>query len=265
LVSNFFHTFKVGAKLVCSQRALVWLLPAYTLPLLVHRYLENTVNALYAKNVLNNNDLQSILTGGSNLGELAGAAAVLLFARTIRTPIPFLRADAIAGLLIWALPYWPIGEDTYLSAWTLTPIMAVISFGWASGDVSLAAYIQSRLHDYEDIDEQTSPLAAVMSFLYVTYLLGYQVSNVAMGAAFSELRKNMDVKVAFLYIGGVFMTVCGVITFISTFIPRGAFAWNPVPDQLYFEEIAVQDKQGNRISRQKTTESNVGEPVKSKV
>jgi hypothetical protein len=39
------------------------------------------------------------------------------------------------------------------------------SFGWAAGDVSLAAYIQSTLAKLENIDPDVSALGAVMAFV----------------------------------------------------------------------------------------------------
>ncbi|CAF5158912.1 unnamed protein product, partial [Rotaria magnacalcarata] len=38
-----------------------------------------------------------------------------------------------------------------------------ISFGWAAGDVSLGAYIQSSLMNVEFNDNHISPLGAVMT------------------------------------------------------------------------------------------------------
>jgi hypothetical protein len=240
LLQNVSHNLSIGAKLVCSQRALVWLLPAYTLPLILHRYLENTIFPLYAKNVLKNSDLQAILTGGSNFGELMGAVLVLLLVRKVKTPIPYLRADAILILLVWVLPFFPVGDNAYLTAWKLAPFMALISFGWSCGDVSLAAYIQSRLQEYESGNDKTSPLAAVMSFLYVMNLGLYFVINIGMGAWFDYMKSvNVPFTEIFAYIAGVVMTACGFVVFAGTFIPRGASAWNPEPDQLYFEKLVV--------------------------
>lgn len=40
-----------------------------------------------------------------------------------------------------------------------------VSFGWAAGDVSLAAYIQSTLSKIESKNKQVSALGAVMAFV----------------------------------------------------------------------------------------------------
>ncbi|KAI9205663.1 uncharacterized protein BJ171DRAFT_422843 [Polychytrium aggregatum] len=238
VVYSFFHSVYLGARLVCSQRALVWLLPAYTLPLVLHRYLENTLAPFYAKSVLGNSDMQTIMVGGSNFGELLGALTVLLLARQVKTPIPFLRLDAILLLLIWALPFIPVDKSDIVGfTWKLTPLMATISFGWAAGDVSLAAFVQSRLEDYANIDKYTSPLSAVMSFLYVAYLLAFYILNLLMGTVRDDfVLNNKSLRDLFIYIGGVFMTLAGIVIVASTFIPRGSFAMNPDPDTVEFND-----------------------------
>ncbi|KAJ3412482.1 hypothetical protein HDV05_000684 [Chytridiales sp. JEL 0842] len=233
---SFFHSVSVGAKLVFTQRALVWLIPAYALALVHHRYLENTLFPFYAKGEIGNSDYQSILTGGSNFGELLGAVTVLLLARQVKTPIPFLRLDSIFCLVIWVLPYISVDKsDPRGFAWKLAPIMSLISFGWAAGDISLAAYVQSRLAKLEGIDKRTSPLGAVMSFLYVTYLVTFTALNIGVGRVADAWPKDRS-KELYIYIGGVFMTLAGAIVFASTFIPRGAFAFNPDPDHVVFDE-----------------------------
>jgi hypothetical protein len=157
---SFFHSIYLGAKIVMTQRSLVWLVPAYTLPLVLHRYLENSLFPFYTKSNLKvypsltkNTDLQTILTGGSNFGELLGALTVLVVAKHVKTPIPFLRLDVALLLLVWVLPFFPVSGNPVLTAWQLAPIMSLISFGWAAGDVSLAAYIQSKLDQQSSVDK----------------------------------------------------------------------------------------------------------------
>lgn len=43
-----------------------------------------------------------------------------------------------------------------------------ISFGWAAGDVSLAAYVQAFIARIEAKTKNVSALGAVMAFLYST-------------------------------------------------------------------------------------------------
>ncbi|KAI8805561.1 major facilitator superfamily domain-containing protein [Cladochytrium replicatum] len=232
---SYFYSIWVGIRMVCTQRALVWLIPAYSLALIHHRYLENTLFPFYAKSELKNSDLQNILTGGSNFGELLGAMTVLALAKHVKTPIPFLRLDSVFILVVWILPYINVPADNVLGfVWSLTPVAAIISFGWASGDVSLAAYVQSRLTGIESNDQHTSPLAAVMSFLYVTYLVGYFI----LANVMATVRDNWKgpSKELYIWIGGVMMTLAGAIVFASTFIPRGAFALNPDPDSIRFND-----------------------------
>ncbi|KAJ3111966.1 hypothetical protein HDU96_005105 [Phlyctochytrium bullatum] len=229
----------VGAKLTLTQRALFWLLPAYTLPLILHRYLEGTVFPFYARSTLLNTDLQNILTGGSNFGEAMGAVLVLYFAKTIKTPIPYLRLDAILILLIWVVPFWnPASPDKTLEhAWALAPIMAIISFGWSCGDVALAAYVQSRLDNLEFIDSVTSPLNAVMSFLYVCNLVVYFTLNNLMGRVYDEFTSSKrSTQELYIYVAAVAMTAGGIIVYACTYLPRGSASWNPDPDVVEFDD-----------------------------
>ncbi|KAI8892047.1 hypothetical protein BC833DRAFT_558378, partial [Globomyces pollinis-pini] len=137
---SFFHSVFFGAKLVMSQRALVWLVPAYTLPLVLHRYLENTLFPNYLKVTFDSTDAQTILVGGSNFGELLGALTVMIVAKHVHTPIPWLRLDVIMISFVWILPFMynptlnakgfaPIA-DIYTVCWQLAPFMSLISFGW---------------------------------------------------------------------------------------------------------------------------------------
>lgn len=224
---SVFYSLYFGCKLLFTKRSLIWLIPTYTLPLVLHRYLENTFFAFYAKSQFKNSDYQTILVGGSNFGELLGALCVLLIGNRIKTPIPYLRLDAILLLFIWIFPYFSINSSDYLgSAWSLAPICSIISIGWAAGDVSLAAYIQSHLDKRNEklYNKYTTPLGAIMSFLYILYLGLYYALNRLMAI----VRDNStDFKLLYILIGGVFFTTCSIIILISTFIPKGAFSINP--------------------------------------
>ncbi|KAI8852883.1 hypothetical protein BC829DRAFT_430446 [Chytridium lagenaria] len=205
-----------------SQRALIWLMPAYALALVHHRYLESTLFPFFAKSTLGNSDYQSILTGGSNFGELVGALLVVVFARQVKTPIPFLRMDAILILVVWVLPFITVDKNNVIATvWKLAPMMSIISLGWAAGDVSLAAYVQSRLARLEFSDEYTSPsLPSCPSSTSPTS---------------SPTLSSPTTKELYIWIGGVFMTICGAIVFAATFIPRGSFKFNPDPDVVDFD------------------------------
>lgn len=114
----------------------------------------------------------------------------------------------------------------------------MISFGWAAGDVSLGAYIQSKLSDRED--NHTSPLSAIMAFLYSSYLVTFFILNIAMGNVYDVYKKSdpETIRLMFIYIAGVLFTVCSFIIILSTFIPRGSCACFPDSDseQIHFKE-----------------------------
>ncbi len=146
----FFHSVKVGAVLVFTNRSLIWLMPAYVLPLVVHRYFESTFFPFYSKYNLGDGSTQQIFVGGSNFGELLGAAAILFTATLVKTPLPWLRADAITLLLIFVYVYYEVPDTvakfdaksqlSYLAfanstgatyfAWKLSALGAAVSFGW---------------------------------------------------------------------------------------------------------------------------------------
>ena len=112
-------------------------------------------------------------------------------------------------------------------------IFLPISFGWAAGDVSLAAYIQACLARRENESEHVSALGAVMAFLYSTYIVIYAILQPVLGSYVDHTLKTHDAHYALKYVGGVQFTVIAVVLFCSTFIPRGALSLNP---QLLFGE-----------------------------
>ncbi|KAI9189600.1 hypothetical protein H9P43_001035 [Blastocladiella emersonii ATCC 22665] len=244
IVKAFFYSVWVGLKLVCTNRSLVWLIPAYTLPLVLHRYLENVLFAHYANFALSTGSYQQLLVSGSNFGELCGAAFVLFFADAVKTPIPWLRLDAIMLLVVWIFPLASPFENIEGWVWFLAAIMIPVSMGWAAGDVSLVAYVQSRLAKIEDSEATVSPLGSVMSFLYVLYIVIFAVVNTAIGKVqdsfvadllkkygsakkFPKLAGLKPTQDAMFYTAGLVMTCCGVVVLLSTFIPKGSLAFNP--------------------------------------
>ena len=86
------------------------------------------------------------------------------------SPIPFIRVDALLLNILWFLPYFPTQPNQVSYAWKIAACFIPISFGWAAGDVSLAAYIQASLARVEAKTVGVSALGAVMAFLYVVYV-----------------------------------------------------------------------------------------------
>jgi hypothetical protein len=121
------------------------------------------------------------MVGGSNFGELLGALFVFLFTNVVRTPIPWLRLDAYLLLIVWYLPSWWVPPGRVTDAWVVPATFIRVSFVWATGDVSLAAYIQALLQRKEGEDNEISPLVAVMAFLYCTYIVIYAVTSAVFG------------------------------------------------------------------------------------
>ncbi|KAF9921048.1 hypothetical protein FBU30_008967 [Linnemannia zychae] len=219
-----------GVQIIFSSRKFIWLIPGYAIPLFTHRYLESQLSPAFAKEILKQSAYAQIMVGGSNFGELLGALFVLFFARKIKTPIPWLRLDALGLLIVWILPYsYPDPTKALSFAWTLAAIWIPVSFGWAAGDVSLAAYIQSALSKMEKPDEKVSPLGAVMAFLYSFYIILYAVLGPLLGKHIDYVKSSNagDIRPALRNVGGIMYTVVCVVLLLATFIPKGSFAINP--------------------------------------
>lgn len=103
------------------------------------------------------------------------------------------------------------------------------SFGWAAGDVSLAAYIQASLARLEAENRNVSPLGAVMAFLYCTYIVTYAITSPVLGRYIDHISNdnNGDIHIAIKNVGGVQFTIVFVLVMTATFVPKGAFAFNP--------------------------------------
>ena len=225
----FFESVWTGAKIIFSSRKFVWLVPAYSIALYAHRYLENAIAPAIAQRYLGNSAWAQVMVAGSNLGELCGAAFVFLFTNLVRTPIPWLRIDAVMLLIVWYLSSWYPPKGELRQAFIVFATFMPVSFGWAAGDVSLAAYIQAALARRESTTRNVSALGAVMAFLYSTYIIIYAVANPMLGKHIDRVSKENDgdIHKAIRNIAGVQFTVIGVVIMAATFIPRGSLALNP--------------------------------------
>lgn len=112
-----------------------------------------------------------------------------------------------------------------------------ISFGWAAGDVSLAAYIQASLARMESRTNNVSALGAVMAFLYSTYIVIYAITSPLLGKYIDKVSKRNkgNISEAFKNIAGVQFTIIAILILAATFIPKGALSFNP--DTLYGERL----------------------------
>ncbi|KAJ4288766.1 hypothetical protein N0V88_007302 [Collariella sp. IMI 366227] len=218
----FAESVWVGARILFSSRRFVWLVPGYSVALYAHRYLENGIAPQIARRYLGNSAWAQIMVGGSNLGELLGAFSVLVFADAVQTPMPWLRLDALVLLVVWYVPYWRPAMGDVGQAWVVAASFAPVSFGWASGDVSLAAYIQASLARIESQNKNVSALGAVMAFLYSFYIVTYAVWG---------------------------WRAVSVLVLAATFVPRGAFAFNPkiISDEVLDDEHIEIEEQRPRM------------------
>lgn len=224
----FFLSIWKGASLVLLHRSRLWMLMAYSLALYGHRYLENGLLPIFAKRVMGNSAYAQIMVGGSNLGELLGAAGVFVLGNSIPTPLPFLRMDALMLPILWYLAFYYVPKNDISYAWRIAATLVPVSSMWAAGDVSLSAYIQASVTDGDE-SSGISPLGCVMAFLYSSYIIMYAILNPLLGSYVdtSTNANGGDVHPALINIGGLQFTVLAVVIFVSTFIPRGAFSLIP--------------------------------------
>lgn len=231
-----------GGRIIFTSRKFFWLLPGYAMALYGHRFLENGIANYVATRYLGNSGWTNLIVGGSNLGELLGALFVFLFTNLVRTPIPWLRIDAVMLLVVWYLPFFYPVRDDVRYAWMVAATFIPISFGWAAGDVSLAAYIQASLARMDGGTSNVSTLGAVMAFLYSAYIVVYAVASTLLGRYVDgENASRGDIHHALGNVAGVHFTVLAVLVMAATFIPQGARAWNP---RMLHDEALTGDVRG---------------------
>ncbi|KAG9201878.1 hypothetical protein G6514_005295 [Epicoccum nigrum] len=225
----FFESIWTGGKIIFTHRKFVWLLPGYAVALYGHRYLENAIAPAVARRYLGNSAWAQIMVGGSNFGELLGALFVFMFTNFVQTPMPWLRIDAVALLIVWYLPFWHPPKGDVGQAWIVAATFLPISFGWAAGDVSLAAYIQASLARIESDTQNVSALGAVMAFLYSSYIVTYAIASVCLGTYIDHVSfvNGDNIQPAMRNVAGIQFTIIAILVMTSTFVPKGAFALNP--------------------------------------
>lgn len=237
----FFESIGVGAKILFTSRKFIWLVPGYAVALYGHRYLENGIAPQVARRYLGQSGWSQLMVGGSNMGELLGALAVFLLNNHVQTPMPWLRLDSLFLLIVWYIPFWRPPRGVVGQAWLVAATFMPISFGWAAGDVSLAAYIQACLARLESKNNNVSALGAVMAFLYSFYIVTYAILGTFLGRYLDGVYNETggsdggSISSGLVYTAGVQFTIICVLVFASTFVPKGAVAFNP--KMLYDEAL----------------------------
>ncbi|KAI5788661.1 hypothetical protein FPQ18DRAFT_294682 [Pyronema domesticum] len=238
----FFDSVWTGGKILFSSRKFIWLLPGYSIALYAHRYLENGIAPQVAKRYLGHSAWAQIIVGGSNFGELLGALFVFLYTNFVKTPVPWLRIDALMLLIVWYIPYWRPPTGRVQDAWMVAATFIPLSFGWAAGDVSLAAYIQAALARMEGNTRNVSSLGAVMAFLYSVYIVTYAVTSPLLGKYLDGVYNSTggnkgggEIRTGLTMTAGVQFTIISVMILTATMVPNGAWALNP--ESLFNEDL----------------------------
>ncbi|KIY66864.1 hypothetical protein CYLTODRAFT_398145 [Cylindrobasidium torrendii FP15055 ss-10] len=231
---NFVKSTWVGFFIVFGQVKFMWLFPGYALALYLHRFLESTLAPAFSKRVLGISAWSQILVGASNFGELLGAFTVFVFADTIHSPMPWLRLDALMLNLVWLLPFFSTrATHQVVWAWRTGACFIPISFGWAAGDVSLSAYIQSVLSTEQHSDGYpgVSSLGAVMAFLYSSYIVLNAVLSSVLGRVIDrDFSVNKNITRSLKSIGGIQYSVCAGVIMLFTFIHHNVASSEPLFD-----------------------------------
>jgi MFS family permease len=224
----FGESIFLGGKIILGSRKYIWLFSCYSLTLYAHRYLEDAIAPQVARRYLGTSAWSEIIIGGSNFGELLGAFFILFFSNSFRTPLPWLRFSVLTLLIVWYIPYYYPPAHSIRYAWIIASTFIPISFGWAASDIALTAYIQSSITRLESSYENVSVLGAVMSFLYSSYIIIYAIANPFLGKYIDNIYKfRGTIRPALFYTVAVQFTIIMIIVLVSTFIPPGAFAFNP--------------------------------------
>ena len=257
-----------GAKIVCLDRRFIWLIWGYSLPLVMHRYIEGGVASVYSKLVLNESAYGNFINGGSNFGELLGALFVFWNLNLFPTPLPTIRWDALVLNFCWlysVVTPSSTNTDPANTAGIMAAIMCFISAGWSAGDVSISAFIQRQMRFVKEPGSHVNDaLPCVMAFLYVFAIVVYAIINPVIGKWLDEIsidgkdagqiKKMLKVKTIstgdkayltalsaellderidlyFYWIGGVFFSLMSILIFFNTFLPKGSWKFNPTLEE----------------------------------
>ncbi|CAF4568579.1 unnamed protein product [Rotaria sp. Silwood2] len=224
----FGQSIFIGAKIIFTHRKFIWLWTCYSLTLYAHRYIENGIAPQIGLRYLAHSEWSQIIVGGSNLGELLGALFIFIFGNFIKTPLPWSRLDALILIIVWYIPYYYPPTNNVKIAWIIAATYLPIGFGSAADDIALNSFIQSSLSGLELQHKNISALGAVAAFLYSSYIIIYAILNPLLGKYIDSVYYLTNtIRPAFMNTVGIQMTVISVIVFASTFIPKGAIAFNP--------------------------------------
>ena len=240
--------------MVFGRRKLVWLWACYSFGLYAHRYtvlfrsnhryLETGISPALAKRVFQMSAYSQILVGMSNLGVAFGIVSIFT-SKLVKTPLPWLRFGAILLPLVWTVPFYNAQPQNIAFAGRIAPLFTSISFGWATGDLSVTLYAQSVLATEESLSENVSAVGAVMSFLYTTFILLYAVLPVVLGRIIDMVfLQNSNIQIGLIFVAGIQFSIISVFILINTFIPSGAFHLNPssISDGLRKDKTIIDSK-----------------------
>ena len=266
---GYLKGIKEGFTITTFDRRYNWLLLCFVLPQVLHRLIENLLFPVFSREVLGDGTLSGIILGGSNFGELLGAAFVVFASRYVffRNPMVFVRSDAFFLTFVWA--FYGLGLlDGRLSsiaiACMLMVVMIFVSGSWAAGDVSLLSYIQSSLSastkanvhlDDEDADpEDGSPLASVLCYFYACFAILTTFVNFGFGKAINDFKDKGQTLMGFFWIGGVCLSCLGLLVFLSSLLAKKEYFSIATPQEKAFAEQQATRFQANVVEKRESLE-----------
>jgi MFS family permease len=239
-IKRYFQQIWLGARIVLTHRSFNWLFLAFIVPQLLHRIFENLVLPIYFSYIVNDGTLQGLGLGGSNFGELCGAALVFLLAKFITNPLIWVASDAVAMNLMWVFPFLYLGYTQLGWAFTIASLMWIISGTWAAGDISTMSYIQNALPERAKLNKEdeddVSPLGAVLGFLFAAYAVLIAVVLYLLGQFFRVPNNDPTLlRDRFIYVVCIPVSVIAVLIIINAAFariirkdnPDGCEHWRP--------------------------------------
>ena len=125
---DFAEAVGVGARILFSSRNFFWLVTSYGIGSYAHRYNNIGILPQIAQRYFSKSSMSLIMCAGSSIGEMLGATTLLLSNNRFKTPLFFLRVDALLLLLTWVFPFYYPSSAGIRQAFTIMCLMIPMSY-----------------------------------------------------------------------------------------------------------------------------------------
>jgi hypothetical protein len=191
-----------GAKLVTSNTQFRWLALMVLAPMVVHRVFEQILVPVFVKTVLHSPEKSAWIIGGSNFGELIGAALLLKTLMGLEKGEKVRRFRWIRWMALGTLAVWSLGLGGKI--YFAVPAVFLMSLSWVLNDIHLTSYFQSRLPP-EGAGKAVGFLMAAEfgSIVALSYLFGWAFDLLPAKWAFVAVNGLLTVLAA-LFVRGYY-------------------------------------------------------------